>query len=285
MPQILEQIELASRTTYRAGGTARYFAETHSRADLLEALAFAKEKNLPFFILGWGSNVLFADGEYPGLVISNLWGTVDWNGTLGRADSGAILPMLVADTAKYGFAGLENLAGIPGTVGGAVRGNAGTPEGTFGDRVTSVEVWADGKIRKITKSKCKFGYRTSRFKKNQEVILSVEFALEKTSADLAKIIQSTLSRRLQKQPTGFSCGSFFQNPENDSAGRLIESCGLKNKKIGGAVVSDKHANWILNDGTATASDILALGRLVRDEVLKQTGIELLPEVEIVGAKF
>lgn len=285
MLQILENIELASRTTYRAGGTARYFAEAHSRADLLEALTFAQTQKIPFFILGWGSNVLFADGEYPGIVISNLWGTVDWDGTRGRADSGAILPMLVTDTAKYGFAGLEQLAGIPGTVGGAVRGNAGTPDGTFGDVVTSVEVWDNGQTKKITKSKCRFGYRTSRFKKNQEVILSVEFVLEKTDQNLTQTLQSLLSRRAQKQPQGFSCGSFFQNPAGESAGKLIENCGLKGKQIGGAQVSDLHANWILNTGHATATDILTLGRLVRDEVLKKTGITLLPEVEIVGEKF
>ncbi len=285
MIQILENIELASRTTYRAGGTTRYFAEAKSRADLLEALNFAHEKQIPFFILGWGSNVLFSDGEYPGIVISNLWGTVDWDGTRGRADSGAILPMLVADTAEYGFSGFECCAGIPGTVGGAVRGNAGTPDGSFGDRVTSVEVWSDGQIKKITKSKCKFGYRTSRFKKTNEVILSVEFALRRTHADLPKIIQSKTTSRASKQPAGFSCGSFFQNPANDSAGRLIEACGLKGKKIGGAVVSEKHANWIINENNATAADIISLGRLVRDEVLAKTGVELIPEVEIIGQEF
>lgn len=285
MVQILEQIELASRTTYRAGGTARYFAEAKSRTDLLEALTFSQEKQIPFFILGWGSNVLFSDNEYPGIVISNLWGTVDWEETRGRADAGAILPMLVNDTAKYGFAGLEDLAGIPGTVGGAIRGNAGTPDGAIGDVITSVEIWIDGKIKKITKSKCKFGYRSSRFKKNKEVILSAEFVLRKTTQDLAKIIQTKTSQRASKQPQGFSCGSFFVNPEGDSAGRLIESCGLKGKRIGGAVVSDVHANWILNDSNATASDIIALGRLVRDEVKNQTGVELIPEVQIVGEDF
>lgn len=280
-----KNVPLAEHTTYRVGGAARYFWSVSDQAELLAALEWAQAHEQKIFLLGGGSNVLFTDAGFPGLVICLHSGTWQLADQKIQVFAGASLSALVQFYAAKNLTGLAGCVGIPGTVGGALRGNAGTPDGSIGDLVLSVTVWVDGQVKKITRSKCKFAYRDSRFKRNTEIILSAELLAVPGEGSVFKQTRKLLDARLGKQPRGFSCGSFFQNPAGDSAGRLIEACGLKGLAVGGAQISDQHANWIINTGTATAEDILALGRQVQKAVQDKFGITLEPEVELVGCSL
>ena len=259
--QFQRNILLKKYTTFRIGGAAKYFWVAKTKKELIEAVKFAKKHKLPFFILGGGSNVLVSDQGYQGLVIKFR------------------TPLL----SKFVDKGLEWAAGIPGTVGGAISGNAGAFDGSMADVVKNVEV-LDTRSRKIKifKNKdCKFGYRDSIFKKNANlIILSVELRLERGDP---KKIKKHLSYRKKTQPLNFStAGSVFQNTPKFSAARLIEDCGLKGKKIGKAQISKKHANFIVNLGGAKAKDVLKLINLIKKEVKNKFGIKLEEEIQYLG---
>jgi len=305
---IQENIPLAPYTTFKIGGPARFFCEAKDEEEIIEALKFAQEKKLPVFILGGGSNVLVSDKGFDGLAIKIQNSKFKIQNFTMECGAGYLLSKIVSESVKAGLTGLEWAAGIPGTIGGAVRGNAGAYGGAMGDIIESVSAFEIFNFQfSIFKNKdCKFEYRSSIFKKNPNfIILAATLKLKKgDKAESEKKIKEILAKRKEKQPTDFpSPGSFFKNPimkdkklikqfETDTGQKikdnkipapwLIEEAGLKGKKIGGAMVSEKHANFIVNTGSATAEDVIMLAAVIKTRVRNKFGIQLQEEVQMVG---
>ena len=236
-------------------------------------------------ILGAGSNVLIGDKGFDGIVIRLLGDFLDYklDNTLLTAGAGARIPVLVNRCMENGLSGMEALAGIPGTVGGALISNAGTREGSIGDIVSSVDIISEnGKEITLKKGELMFGYRSSNLE--GKMLLKAVFSLKKAEKnDIVKKINDLMIRRSAVQPLdAWSVGSIFKNPENDSAGRLIEAAGLKGAQFGGAKVSEKHANFIVNFQNATASDMRELITSVRSKVEEKFGVKLELEIKIIG---
>jgi UDP-N-acetylmuramate dehydrogenase len=275
-------------TTYRVGGKAAAFFRARDMEGLLRMLALLEAQSVPWLVLGKGSNVLIGDRGYDGVVI-RLRGTLAAlegsrrNGVLA-AGGGAANRRLLDVCADKGFGGLEFLAGIPGTAGGAVAMNAGSFGRETGEVVERVELAIPGKepVHVLPKD-LEFGYRRCSLP-HGAVVTRVWFAVRLIdSAAVSRRIAGNLERRRKSQPRGFpSAGSVFRNPPGDSAGRLVEKAGLKGERLGGAVISSEHANWIVNTGGATAADIHGLMTKAREEVLRRTGIALEPEVRVIG---
>ena len=306
--KIQKNIPLAPYTTFKIGGPARVFCEAKNEEEIFEALKFAQEKELPVFFLGGGSNVLVSDKGFDGLVIKISNFKFQISNFSITCDSGCLLNSIVSESVKSGLSGLEWAAGIPGTIGGAVRGNAGAFGGAMSEIVESAKIleMPNFKSEILNNRDCEFDYRNSIFKKNPNlIILSVKLKLKKgNKTESEKKIKEILAKRKEKQPMEFpSPGSFFKNPiakdkkliqqfETDTGQKLkdnkiptpwlIEEVGLKGKKIGGAMVSEKHANFIVNTGNATAEDIVVLAAIIKTKVRNKFGIQLQEEVQMVG---
>lgn len=288
---IKERVSLTTLTSLHVGGEARYVITATSEEEIREALKFARDKSLPFFILGKGSNTVFSDDGFPGVVIIMANRSVTVEGQLVTAGAGVFMRMLVTKALEAGLTGLEELAGIPGTVGGAVRGNAGTWQTEIKDVLESTEVLRpkgnDWEKVLMKPHECEFGYRHSIFKLHPDwIVLSATFrATPGDTAAGAKLVQKDLEQRHTKQPyTAPSAGSVFKNPDKVNgifSGKLIEEAGLKGTRIGGAQISEKHGNFIINVEKATAADVIALVRLAQKTVKEKFGVELTPEIEIV----
>ncbi len=292
---------LAPHTTFRAGGPADLFVEAKTISEVVEFVRLARQHGVPVFILGNGSNILVRDGGIRGLVIENHCNefALDLKNperALLMAESGASLPGIANRLARQGWSGLEWAIGVPGTVGGAVVGNAGAHGGAIADNVITVSILdAAGARQQLPKTECAFGYRTSRFKRSKgEIVLSAEFEMRRDDpqACIARMNAYTEHRR-RTQPTEASVGSMFKNPPGDpsaplrasSAGRLIEQAGLKGTRVGNVEVSRVHANFFVNLGGGTASQVLALVEVVRKKVKEEFGIELELEIEVVGSEL
>jgi len=310
MLNIQENVILAPFTTFRIGGPAKFFVEVKSEEELCEALDFAKENKLEFFILGGGSNLLVSDKGFEGLVIKMKLNDFVVDGELATVEVGAGVPLskVVRDTVANGLTGMEWAASIPGTFGGAVRGNAGAYGGETGDVIESVNI-LDAKTRKTKEIKgldCSFIYRGSLFKDNGDlIILSAKLKLAKGNIEESQQrVKEIIAQRMEKLPQGMgSSGSYFINPivqnpklvaefEKESgkiskAGKipapwLIERAGLKGKKMGGAMVSPDHANYVVNTGAATAEDITMLDSFIKQQVRDKFGVQLQEEVKYLG---
>jgi len=284
--KIKKNIQLAQFTTFKIGGPADYFVEAGSIDEVVKAAAFAKEKSLSCFVIGGGSNILIADKGVRGVVIrmvNGQWSVVNGNTDGLVATANINLSALVHKTVKLGLSGLEQLAGIPGTLGGAVHGNSGTKVGTISKAVSSVEVLTkDNKIKILKNKQCSFKVRGSRFRKTNEIILRVWLELKKEKKEKIKQnIKKALDTR-RGQPKGKSVGSIFKNPKGDYAGRLIDKCGLKGRQIGDARISEKHANWIINRGDAKANDVVQLVRVCKSKVFEKFNIKLEEEITYLG---
>jgi len=285
---LLEQEPLAEYSTWRVGGPARYFYQPADAEDLSEYLKSLPD-DLPLFWLGLGSNCLIRDGGFPGVVIhtqGSLAQLERLDESTVKAQAGVSCAALARFCARQQLAGAEFWAGIPGTVGGALKMNAGCFNGETWDSVKSVmTIDRQGKIRERGRDEFEVHYREVR-SEHPEWFLAGTFELKPGDKELSlNTIRELLDRRARTQPTGdYTCGSVFRNPPGDHAGRLIESCGLKGFRIGGAAVSEKHANFIVNDQNAKASDIEQLIEHVRETVTQRTGISLHPEVHIIGEK-
>lgn len=303
-----KNVSLAPLTTFQVGGKARYFAETRSALELAEALEYAEAHHLPVRILGGGSNVIFPDSGFPGMVIRMRDGGIRVTGHKILCGAGVPLFDVVRAAGAAGLAGMERLAGIPGSLGGAIRGNAGAFGTEIGDVVVAVKTFIQntGMVKEYKHASCKFAYRTSVFKKNADlIILSAELKLVPGEKDeLERIIQETVAIRESKHPQDAKCaGSFFVNPvvkdkslrqefEKDTgmspkgetlpAGWLIDHVGLRGKKIGGAMISDHHPNYLVNTGNATAEDIMILASLVKTRVRDELHVKLEAEVQFVS---
>jgi UDP-N-acetylmuramate dehydrogenase len=289
---------MAQHTTFRVGGPAESLYEAKNADDLRRVIAFLNGEEIPYLVVGSGSNLLVKDEGLEGMVIllrGPLAGMAQEKtdpsvSNLRAHDmtvhAGAGLPIvdLLIHCRDSGYGGLEFLAGIPGTVGGAVAMNAGAFGKEIGDWVKEINViTAGGEIVARNRSQLKFSYRALHMEKKSVIIgayLKVNIEDVKT---VAKKITGYLKRRKKNQPIEYpSAGSVFKNPPNDFAGRLIEHVGLKGKKVGGAMISEKHANYIVNTGDATGKDILELVSLTQDKVREETGVKLEPEIKVVG---
>lgn len=279
---------LARHTTYRIGGPARFYVQVGSIGALTRLVETCEEVDSPWMVLGRGSNILAADEGYPGVII-----------TLGRdfrtsrfdedtkrfsVGAGVSLSSVVQEAFHRSLAGLEFAVGTPGTIGGALRMNAGSRTEWLGSRVVSVTTFSrEEGLRRRLGGEIEWGYRSTSFLP-REILLECELSM--TPADPFFIrgkMEASLARRKKTQPLNApSCGSVFKNPEGHSAGALIEEVGLKGHKIGGAQVSEVHANFIVNTGDALAADVRALMELAQKRVFEEKGIELKPEVRFLG---
>lgn len=270
-------------TTFGIGGPAKHFIEVRTPSDMQQVLYYCHQNRLPFFILGKGSNSLFDDRGFNGVVIANRIDFLEkiqpdqW-----RVGAGYSFSLLGSQTARHGFSGLEFASGIPASVGGAVYMNAGANGRETAESLISVDfVSPQGELIHFNRSDLSFSYRTSPFQKLPGAIISATFQL--TPSDTAREKQlAIIDYRKKTQPyKAKSAGCVFRNPNCGHAGALIERAGLKGKTIGDAEVSAIHANFVINRGTASSQDILALIRYIQDEVKAQTGFELESEVRCI----
>ena len=272
-------------TSLHIGGPADYFVRVRSEDDLVGAVRVAREAELPTFILGGGTNLLVADAGIRGVVFANTWSDVSVHGTVLDAASGTPLASVAAAAARNGLVGLEWMATVPGTVGGAVHGNAGA----FGSDTASALIDArlldlNGDIWNASLDDLEYSYRTSALQGTPTMVVRARFHGDPGDrASAVRRIKEIANERIAKQPLAQpNTGSIFRNPPGDHAGRLIEAAGLKGTRIGDALVSEKHANFIVNAGTASAADVRALIRRCQAEVKARFGVDLVPEVELVG---
>ena len=277
---------LSRHTTYRIGGPARFFVRANSVGALTGLVDVCAAEGTPWVVLGRGSNVLVADAGFAGvaIVLGRDFRTLRFDGDRFVVGAGASLSSVVQEAFKRAIGGFEFAVGTPGTIGGALRMNAGTADEWIGQRVVSVTTYRPGRgLARRRGDEISWGYRASSFAAD-EVILECELAAE--AADPYRVrdkMEGSLARRKGCQPLSEpTCGSVFKNPEGGSAGRLIEGAGCKGAEVGGAKVSELHGNFIVNRGGATAADVRALMEQVRATVLASAGIELVPEVRMLG---
>lgn len=276
---------MADHTTWRIGGPADLLIEPADIDDLRFCVELLRDGGIPWLPLGSGSNLLVRDGGIRGAVIGMRYFRDIRFEPGNSVVTGAGLPLmsLIRATTEEGLTGLEQLSGIPGTVGGAVFMNAGAGDRDMAGVVQSVQVLAGSGEKNLCRDELGFEYRRSRLSQN-EIVFSVRLKLDRGEPEeLQRIVKETLRNRRRTQGVGApSAGSVFKNPPGQSAWKLIEKAGLRGRQVGGAKVSERHANFIINAGQATASDILELIDLVRDEVVAVSGVLLEPEVRILG---
>jgi len=275
---------LAMHTWFQLGGPAEYFAEPENVDQLLALLKRCQEESVSVRLLGRGSNILVRDEGVPGVVIrlsAPAFAEIRADQGCVTARGGAALARVVTTAVHHGLAGLETLIGIPGTLGGALHGNAGSHGGDVGQWITQATViTAAGEVFQRVRDEMVFGYRQSSL--DELVILEARFQLEEDDPrDLARRMQKLWILRKAAQPMGHQCaGCVFKNPRGASAGELIEGAGLKGTRIGGAVVSDRHAGFIIAEPECTSQDVLRLIELVRSQVRDRMGMDLELELEI-----
>ncbi len=296
--ELLENENLARYTSWKIGGPARFFLNAGSSAELLEALAWAQEQGLRVWLLGGGTNTLALDRGFDGAVLRyrahSL--TIEEQSENSVLRIGACAPMAgtARRIARQGWAGLEWAEGLPGTIGGALYGNAGCYGSDIASTLRRAWLLIDGQVVEWSVEDFGYGYRTSVLKTISDprsmkpapwfgpIILEAEFALQRADPqELAVIMERTATQRRSKTPAGQSCGSVFKNPAGESAGRLIEASGLKGRRVGGAEIAQKHANYIVNTGGATSDDVLELINIAHETVLHQFGVELELEVQML----
>lgn len=305
---IKENEPLSKHTNFRIGGPARWFIEARNEDELREAIAFAAEKGVGFCVTGGGSNTLANDEGYSGVVIQMAMRGLTMNGTTVVAEAGAMSAMVARQTADAGLRGMEWAISLPGTIGGAVRGNAGCFGGEMGDVVTSVRVLRDGQNIDVARDDLHFAYRESAIKHSSDIVLSVTMELRTGDRDeLRAKLDETLAKRKASQPLyGGSAGCVFKNfdateeelqrieaggdiltlemkaSRRISAGWIIDKLGLKGTRIGDAKISEEHGNFIVNLGSATASDVVQLIGVVKTRAREAFGIQLQEEVQYLG---
>ena len=285
--KVEKNVSLKKYTTYRAGGTAKVIVSPKSIDKLLELLKLLKDNNVEYKILGNGSNLIFNDNVYePVLIKLNDINHCDINNNVITVGAGYSLISLAMRVSRLGLTGMEFATGIPGTVGGAVYMNAGAYKSDMGYIVTEVKAINENlEIVTLYNKDLKFKYRSSFFQTHKNyVCIEATIKLKYGSKKLIKeLIEDRRQKRISTQPLEYpSAGSVFRNPEHDYAWRLINVCGLKGYRIGGAMVSEKHANFIINVGNAKGEDIRNLILYVKDTVKKETGVDLKVEQEFVN---
>jgi UDP-N-acetylmuramate dehydrogenase len=280
-------IPLSDKTTFRIGGASAWYAEPVSTPEITEAIQFAHEKSFPVLIIGKGSNLLVSDQGWPGLTISTEGlSAIRWNGCEVTAQGGAMLDTVVRESIERGFAGVEELSGIPGTIGGAVIMNAGAFGACIADTIVSADDIGMDDLRVITVSRddLHLGYRSSALQNKRAIVLSARLKLTPGDRDtLQSRRHEILEKRRTKQPLDLpNCGSVFKRPPGSYAGMLIEQAGLKGFRYGNVSISSKHANFIVNHGNGTAAEVRHLIALAQKTVFERSGVLLEPEVIFAG---
>lgn len=279
---------MSRHTTYRIGGPARWFVTVETLDALSRALRECERAEVPWTVVGQGSNLLVADAGYDGavIVLSGEFKRWSFDADAARFTAGAALSLarIVQEAYHVGVSGLEFAVGTPGSLGGAVRMNAGDRREWLGSRLHSVTTYSPAHgLRRYHGSDIAWGYRSSSIPADEVVVECEVSCAHGRAMRIQQKMEATLRRRKEHQPLGMpSCGSVFRNPDGESAGRLIERCGLKGERVGGAQISQVHANFIVNNGGASASDVAALMKMARDEVRRVHGVELQPEVRFLG---
>lgn len=298
---------LANLTTVHTGGIAKGMAVIKNEEDLRDILSFLHTQHLTYLVVGGGSNLLFSDIGYDGIIVKNEMKGIEQNGNSAIVQSGTPLQELVDFTLEKGLSGVQKLTGIPGTIGGAIYGNAGAYGQTISDCLISVNVLHEDKIIPVTKSEGAYSYRHSIFKSTKDYIVSAEFEFTSgDSSDLKKEAADIFEQRLKKYPPDMKCpGSFFMNvpieqvspesmklipPEKTRNGRihvgwLLETIGAPGTKVGGVQVADYHSNLFINTNNATSQDYYILAKGLAEKVKNKYGITLTPEVQLVGIDF
>ncbi len=286
--KVKENVLLAPYTSARIGGPADILVVADNVAELVRIAKLLWKQEMPFTILGGGSNVLVSDKGIRGVVVLNRAKAVRFHSgdqPTVTVESGVIFSNLANRCASKGFAGLEWAATVPGTIGGAVYGNAGAFGGDMAGNLIWAEILTDTSCEKFTVEQMGYGYRTSVLKRGEErpIVLSAELSLKNSTKEEATVkIQQFSAHRKATQPPGASMGSMFKNPNGDYAGKLIEACGLKGTRIGNAEISPLHGNFFINHANTRAEDIRALVELVQKTVKEKQGVELELEIEFVG---
>lgn len=278
---------MKKHTTFRVGGGADYMICPHSGKEIQEVVAICHSHQIPYFILGNGSNLLVGDGGYRGAVIhlNKNMSVIRGEGNRIIAQAGALLSKVAARALEQSLTGFEFAAGIPGTLGGAVTMNAGAYGGVMGDVLESVTVLdQQGNIRIVSVKELELGYRTSRIQKEGWVVIEATIILEPgVPSSIKEKMDSLKEQRTQKQPLEFpSAGSTFKRPEGSFAGKLIMDAGLGGYQIGGAAVSTKHCGFLINTGDATAKDVMDLIHYVQHTVKEKFNVNLETEVKLLG---
>lgn len=307
LPSVKKNVLLNKYTTFKIGGPAQYFLIAKKKEDIIKAVKVAKKLRIPFFILGGGSNLLVSDEGFKGLVIKIQNTKYKIRGNYLYAKAGMPMTALVKKTCQLGLSGLEWAAGLPGTLGGAIRGNAGAFGGEIKDVVFKVEALDEkGNLRRLSRKKCNFSYRSSIFKKKNWILLSAILKLKKGNRRTSQFIaRGNINYRKKKHPLNYpSAGSVFKNVDFKKipkkyrikfskivkkdpfpvvpAAYIISEAGLKGKNIGGAEISKKHPNYIINKRKAKAKDVVNLINLVRKKVKNKFGITLETEIQYLG---
>ena len=281
---VFEQVPLAPYTSFRVGGPADILVGVRQIDQLVAVLEATGRSQEPVYVFGRGSNLLFSDKGRRGIVVRNESSAIDErpDGVIA-VDSGVRLPALAIETARKGLTGLEWVVGIPGTVGGAVAMNAGAQGICVADILMKAVVFDRRSICEIAAPDLEYSYRSSRLRRQREkIVLQAWFQLQPADpVECLKLIEEYRRRRKATQPTDPGAGSIFKNPEGEFAGRLIEAAGLKGERVGNALVSPKHANFIINTGNATAADVRALMQVIQEHVMNRFDIWLEPEIELV----
>ena len=277
---------LGARTTYRVGGNAEVLVEVEDESDLAAVAELVAEESRPTLVVGKGSNLLIADAGFHGVavVLGEGFATVEIDGTTVRAGGATALPVLARQTAAAGLRGLEWAVGVPGSVGGGVRMNAGGHGSDIAAVLLRVRVFdlATGDHGTVQAADLALGYRRSSVRAADVVVWAEFETVAGDSAEAAELVNEIVRWRRENQPGGQNAGSVFSNPVDDSAGRLVDAAGCKGLRVGSAEVSTKHANFIQADPDGSADDVLALMRKVQQRVADAFGVDLEPEVRLIG---
>ena len=277
---------MSKHTTFRIGGKADLFVSADEKS-LPQILKEAADEKIPVTIIGNGSNRLVGDGGIRGLVIEIGKGMdkIEISDNIMTVGAGTLLSKAANTAAEHGLSGMEFAAGIPGSVGGAVVMNAGAYGGEMKDIIMDVDVITrEGEYRRLTLEELELSYRHSCIIENEYIVIRARLMLqEKDEAQIRQVMEDLKNKRIEKQPLNFpSAGSTFKRPEGYFAGKLIMDAGLRGYSVGGAQVSEKHCGFVVNKGGATASDVVKLMNDVRDKVMEEFGVELEPEVKMIG---
>lgn len=280
-----EDVSLKDYNTYKINSYAKYLIRPYSIEDLIKLLKYLKENNFKYFILGNGSNVILSDNKFDGVIIKlDYLNEVKIKGLEVYVEAGVMINSFSLEMINNNLKGLEWATGIPGTIGGGIVGNAGAYNACIFDYIKEITFLDEFfYVKTLTKDEIDYGYRYSMFKNSKNIILSCVLELkEGTKEGSMELVKDRLKRRMESQPLEYpSAGSVFRNPEDIPAGKIIEDLGFKGKNVGGAYVSEKHANFIINKKNATSSDIIKLIDEISGAVKKEYGIDLHLEQEII----
>lgn len=283
--EILYDEDLRKYNTYKIGGKCKYLIKPTDINNLKELIKYLDKENIKYLVLGKGSNIILPENDYDGAIIllDNI-NKITFDNNTVEVEAGCTLNNFINQTVRRGLHGLERIYGIPGTVGGCIFQNAGCNGSDIGSKIVSVTYLKDNEIKEIKKEDCLFDYRTSIFKQERDmIILKAKFIFVKGNPEqMKKIIRENIDKRNNTQPLEYpNAGSVFRNPIGYFAGKLIEDNNLKNYHVNDAYISEKHANFIINKGNATASDIKAVIKHIQNTILEKEKIELELEQEII----